>query len=172
MADEPKKELSPDEQVAMVRHLLDPKTIKREAALRAVYQKKTAERDRWLKALFPEGIGRYDKDKVVVRIMQAFPSLTRNEILHMNPGELGPWLEAVADENLEVEQAKPTDPGDCLTSEEKALAALVAHPGWTDTRIASYVGCSRTSLYRWPRYIAAREALESGRQQIPRADQL
>ncbi len=59
-----------------------------------------------------------------------------------------------------------------LTGEAKALALLVQHPEWNDTEIASHVPCSRTSLYRWPRYTAAREALRAGRKDRPRADEL
>ena len=59
-----------------------------------------------------------------------------------------------------------------LGAEEKAIAALVAHPEWSDTKIAEHAGCHRTSLYRWPLYVAAREAQQSSRQERPRADQL
>ncbi len=59
-----------------------------------------------------------------------------------------------------------------LSGEELALAVLVSHPEWSDTAIAKHVGCGRTSLYRWPRYVAAREALESGRYQRPKASEL
>ena len=57
-----------------------------------------------------------------------------------------------------------------LRGEEKALAVLVSHPEWTDKKIAEHVGCHRTSLYRWGRYTAAREAQQSARQERPRAD--
>ena len=55
-----------------------------------------------------------------------------------------------------------------LTGEAKALALLVQHPEWTDTAIAEAVPCSRTTLYDWPKYMAAREALRQGRGQKPR----
>ena len=58
-----------------------------------------------------------------------------------------------------------------LRGEEKALAVLVSHPEWTDKKIAEHVGCHRTSLYRWGRYTAAREAQQSARQERPRTDQ-
>ena len=66
----------------------------------------------------------------------------------------------------------PTSDPDSLGKEQKALAVLVSHPEWSDTKIADLAGCHRTSLYRWPKYVAAREALETGRQNAPRADQL
>lgn len=79
-------------------------------------------------------------------------------------------LADMAEEPAEDPPKQSSKP-DSLSQEEKALAALVAHPEWTDTAIAEHAGCGRTSLYRWPRYVAAREALETGRQDRPRADQ-
>ena len=74
-----------------------------------------------------------------------------------------------------IEAPKPqskTENG-CLSKEEKALAALVGHPEWSDAQIAEHVGCSRTSLYRWQWLcVAARVVLESSRENVPRANQL
>jgi hypothetical protein len=49
-----------------------------------------------------------------------------------------------------------------------ALAVLQQHPEWSDTRIAKAAGCSRTTLYRWPFYVKARELLASGKKVRPR----
>jgi hypothetical protein len=46
---------------------------------------------------------------------------------------------------------------------ELALACLMKHPEWTDAQIADHIGCSRTAMYRWQRYNAAREMLQNGR---------
>jgi len=54
-----------------------------------------------------------------------------------------------------------------LSKEAKALAALVDHPDWTDTQIAEAAGCSRASLYRMKKFVAAKRALEGGRDQLP-----
>jgi len=54
-----------------------------------------------------------------------------------------------------------------LSKEAKALAALVDHPDWTDTKIAEAAGCARTELYRMPKYKAAKAAMKSGRQDAP-----
>lgn len=93
------------------------------------------------------------------------------------------WVEEQDAQQLRDEAAKKrkrrrgvmpgTSPDpDSLTKEEKALATLVAHPEWNDAKIAEHVGCSRISLYRWDRFKAAREALESGRPSVPKADQV
>lgn len=52
-----------------------------------------------------------------------------------------------------------------LRGQDKACALLLAYPHWPDKRIADAVGCSRTTLYRWPRFQAARAAQ---RGQLPR----
>jgi hypothetical protein len=54
-----------------------------------------------------------------------------------------------------------------LTGEARALMFLVGHPGWTDQQIADAVPCSRTTLYDWPLYKAAREALKTGKGETP-----
>jgi len=55
-----------------------------------------------------------------------------------------------------------------LSAQAKALAILVEHPEWTDTRIAKAVPCSRTTLYRWPRFREARAAMKVGRASMSR----
>lgn len=53
--------------------------------------------------------------------------------------------------------------------QSRALGLLAAHPDWSDAAIAKAAGVSRTSIYRWPRYVTAREALRSaGRSKMPR----
>lgn len=46
--------------------------------------------------------------------------------------------------------------GDGLDGEARVLAILVQHPEWSDTMIAKEARLSRTTLYRYPRYKAAR----------------
>lgn len=43
-------------------------------------------------------------------------------------------------------------------AESRALGVLAAHPDWTDEAIAQGADVARTSLYRWPRFKAARKA--------------
>ena len=52
--------------------------------------------------------------------------------------------------------------------EARALALLVEHPDWTDKQIAKHVSCHAKSLYRWPRFVAARQAEKQGRNNLPR----
>jgi len=51
--------------------------------------------------------------------------------------------------------------------EARALALLVEHPDWTDKQIAEHVPCHAKSLYRWPRFKAARNAEKQGRNDLP-----
>jgi hypothetical protein len=45
---------------------------------------------------------------------------------------------------------------------------LVKHPDWSQVEMAKAVGVNRTTLYRFSRYQAAREVLQTGRADIPR----
>ena len=45
--------------------------------------------------------------------------------------------------------------------EARALAVLTDHPEWSDDEIANVAGCNRTSLYRLPKYTAARALLKN-----------
>lgn len=65
-------------------------------------------------------------------------------------------IDAVDPVPLNPATARPST--NSLSGEAKALALLVEHPDWTDKQIADAVPCSRTSLYRWDRYRAARKA--------------
>lgn len=65
---------------------------------------------------------------------------------------------------IENQTPKP----DALSGEEKALALLVKHSEWSDTKIAKAVPCHRTTLYKWDRYMKARAALKSGKSTKPK----
>ncbi|MFH0983757.1 MAG: hypothetical protein V2A79_19755 [Planctomycetota bacterium] len=49
-----------------------------------------------------------------------------------------------------------------LTGEAKALGLLVAHPTWTDKKIAKATGVNRTTLYTWEKFKGARAMLRFG----------
>lgn len=82
------------------------------------------------------------------------------------------WLEEPDDE-----KAKPTlvifptcrkeRPGERISKEAMALAALADHPDWSDEQIADLAGCNRSSLYRMPRFQMARQMLYRARDQFP-----
>ena len=55
----------------------------------------TSERNRYLQKLFPEGIGPYEQEKVVMRIRRHFPEVSREDLYKMNPGQLVIYLKAV-----------------------------------------------------------------------------
>ena len=56
------------------------------------------------------------------------------------------------------------DPETAPSKEAKALGVLTEHPEWTNKKIAETVGVARTTLYKWPKYVAARKVLtEAGR---------
>jgi len=56
-----------------------------------------------------------------------------------------------------------------VDGETWALAVLVRHPGWTDTQIAKEVKVSRTQLYRYPLYLAARATIkDKGKADLPK----
>jgi hypothetical protein len=54
------------------------------------------------------------------------------------------------------------------TKVELALGVLIAHPEWTNKRIAKEVGCHPKSLSRSVRFTEARAAIKSGKQRLPR----
>src|SRR5262245_54576770 len=49
-----------------------------------------------------------------------------------------------------------------------ALALLIEHPEWPDIRIAKAIHVSRSTLYTWWQFRAAKAWLKSGRQELPR----
>lgn len=57
-----------------------------------------------------------------------------------------------------------SDPYAGLEKEALALAWLTMHPEWEDQQIAAKIGISRTSLYRFKRFVAARAAMKEGRE--------
>jgi hypothetical protein len=44
----------------------------------------------------------------------------------------------------------------------------VEHPDWTDKDIAKAAGCSRQTLYTWPRYKASRGVMKEEKRKMPR----
>lgn len=76
------------------------------------------------------------------------------------------WLEEPSEE-----KAKPklvlyveAEPEDVVSLEGRALAILAEHPEWSKKKIAEEVPCSRSALYTFPRFMAACEMLQSGRE--------
>jgi hypothetical protein len=56
-----------------------------------------------------------------------------------------------------------------IGAEARALAILVKHPEWNDTRIAKEAKVNRTQLYRYPRYQAARASVkDAGKADLPK----
>ena len=55
-----------------------------------------------------------------------------------------------------------------LSKEALAIAALKDHPEWSDAEIAKAAGCNRTSLYRMPDFLKARQILRQGKANIPK----
>jgi hypothetical protein len=58
-----------------------------------------------------------------------------------------------------------------LSKEAMALAALADHPDWTDEQVAQAAGCQRGSLYRMPKYVAAKRVLKDRQDLLPRGYQ-
>jgi AraC-like DNA-binding protein len=79
------------------------------------------------------------------------------------------WIEEPAEEKAKpplviFPASMPDRPRSRISKEAMALAALADHPDWSDEQIAELAGCSRSSLYRMPRYTMARQALYRGRE--------
>jgi hypothetical protein len=82
------------------------------------------------------------------------------------------WLEEPADEKAKPPLVifpagrpdRPSKKQGRISKEAMALAALADHPDWSDEQIAELAGCGRASLYRFPRYVMARQALYRGRE--------
>jgi DNA-binding transcriptional regulator YiaG len=80
---------------------------------------------------------------------------------------------AILDEAEAIEQPETARSDDAEkknepTGEPLALAMLVKHPDWSDTKIAKYIGVSRTTLYDWPNFKKAKDALKQGKTDLPR----
>ena len=56
------------------------------------------------------------------------------------------------------------------SKEALALATLADHPDWTDTRIAKEARCSRTTLYTFTKFMAAKAILQEGKNNLPRGN--
>lgn len=58
-----------------------------------------------------------------------------------------------------------------VSAEAKAMAILIDHPDWSDTRIAKEAGIYRTTLYGLPKFVKARRLLkEQGKKFLPRGN--
>lgn len=115
-------------------------------------------RSRWLEFFDPNGAdpgGNAAKGEVFAMAFEALPNAK------VSPLDESNHETAVS---VSITPAANTD----LKQEERALALLVAHPEWSVKDITDAVPCHRTSVYRWRRFMAAREALESGRYGMPR----
>jgi hypothetical protein len=79
-------------------------------------------------------------------------------------GRGGFWLEEPPEEkNKPILVIFPDIRKKSATKRELALICLMNHPEWSDAQVAEHVGCNRGTLYRCKKYVAAREALESGK---------
>ncbi len=67
-------------------------------------------------------------------------------------------------------EGQPEGPGTTsgMNKEALALATLVRHPDWSDSKIAATARCQRTSLYRMPNFVKARALLRDTRRDLPR----
>jgi len=63
---------------------------------------------------------------------------------------------------------KPKLQAEKLSAKAKALATLVEHPDWSNTKIAEAAGISRTTLYDYPEFKAARKMQKQNKEKIPR----
>ncbi len=87
--------------------------------------------------------------------------------LRLTPAGKAALAEAALVPSADLKAPPNATPTETLTGEAKALALLVQHDGWTDTQIAAAVPCSRQTLYKWPRFKAARAAQKSGKENLP-----
>lgn len=80
------------------------------------------------------------------------------------------WLEEPSDERVKPKlvQFVDAEPEDVVSKEAKAVAILMDHPEWSDSRIAAEVPCHRATLFTWPKFVAARKAMKSGREKYQR----
>jgi hypothetical protein len=103
-------------------------------------------------------------------------SFAEHPILHdgilCTDGEGMFWLEEPDDEKQKPAlvifptRKQKERPGERISKEAMALAALADHPDWSDEQIAHLAGCSRSSLYRMPRYMMARQMLTGSRSRL------
>ncbi|HEY8665643.1 MAG TPA: hypothetical protein VIL86_03215, partial [Tepidisphaeraceae bacterium] len=65
---------------------------------------------------------------------------------------------------------KPADAapaGGKLSKEGKALAALVDHPDWTNSQIATAAGCHVKTLNNFKKFNSAKKAMKAGKDNLP-----
>ena len=97
-------------------------------------------------------------DKIYVRNLRDFRDMVENAIDEL--------------QRKQQTETKKKDGGvqkeDKPTGEALALAMLVEHPDWPDTKIAKAVGVNRTTLYDWPNFKKAKEALKQGKKEFPK----
>lgn len=89
--------------------------------------------------------------------------------LRFDRGVVALWLASV-EEDLALTADGTAQGGTStgtLKGEYKAIALLVAHPDWNNTKIAKEVPCARTTLHTWPRFGKARAALRAGKEEMP-----
>ena len=89
---------------------LPPEEV-REFRLAIARRKQVARRDALVEQLFPGGIGPYEAEKVVARILEHFPRLDGKAIRQMNPGRLAAYLERVVQKEGAEGAAKTGDRG-------------------------------------------------------------
>ena len=79
-------------------------------------------------------------------------------------------VKQIVAEGGQTTSGKPenTQNGNILTGEPLALGMLLKHPDWPDTKIATAIGVSRTTLYDWPNFKKAKEALKQGKNNLPK----
>jgi hypothetical protein len=83
------------------------------------------------------------------------------------------WLatmETPKEKTLNASVTPPkTDATKNVSAEAKAVAILIDHPEWSDTRIAHEADINRTTLYKLPKFMEARRLLkEQGKKSLPR----
>ena len=98
------------------------------------HQKKTADRNRHISQLFPEGIGPGEAEKIVLRIRRHFPEVSRAELRSMNPGDLDAYLEAVIKEDTPTPPKKRGPKPKPITGQRSAFAKRRLSTGlaWPD----------------------------------------
>ena len=84
-----------------------------------------------------------------------------DEGFEFNPGRL--HQDTIAVPRIDRDDVPGIAASISLPKEVLALACLIDDPTMLDEQIASRVGCSRRSLYNWPRFKAAKKAMGSGR---------
>ena len=97
---------------------------------------------------------------------------------HMASGIPGMTITALTDAAQRLRQlanwqpvCKPGAPISKRTGASKeaiALGVLADHPDWSDIEIAKSAGCNRTSLYAFPKFMAAKKILRRGKDALTR----